>query len=298
MGKLYSALIILSLIWGTSFLFIKILLESMDPSAVVFGRSLFGAVTLLVVALFIRNKGVFTNIPWKMLILVSLLNNALPWFLISSSETKISSGLASIINATTPIWTLLIGFLFFSSSLKKNQWIGVLVGFVGIFILSDIKPGEFYSGNTIGVLLMLGATACYGLSGHLTKKYLTGLSVLTISLFTLVFSTIIGLIMMIVLSPQSFGVFSKIEVILPLLGLGSLGSGIAYLLYYYLVQKGSAEFAALVTYLVPVSAIIWGVLLLKEEIHMSMIVGLLIIFVGIYISSMKVKENKKKAAVA
>jgi drug/metabolite transporter (DMT)-like permease len=89
-----------------------------------------------------------------------------------------------------------------------------------------------------------------------------------------------------------------VSVILPFVGLGVLGSGIAYLLYYYLVQKGSPKFASLVTYLAPVSAIFWGALLLNEKIHASMMIGLAVIFAGVYISSIKVKGKTGKKAAA
>jgi drug/metabolite transporter (DMT)-like permease len=298
MGKLYSALFVLSIIWGTSFLFIKVLLSEMGPAAVVFGRCLFGTLMLFVILLISKKKFKFKQIPWLSLLFVALTNNVLPWLLICTSETKLSSSMASIINATTPIWTLIIGFLFFSLSLRKNQWIGILIGFIGIFILSDFKPGDLYTGNTIGILLMTGATFCYGLGAQLTNKYLSKLSVIETSFFTLAISTLISFIMMVTLSPQSVSTFLNSKLLLPLLGLGSLGSGIAYLLYYFLVKRGSPEFASLVTYLVPVSAIIWGGLLLNEEFHLYMLLGLLVIFTGVYISSLKSKRKSNKNAVA
>lgn len=298
MGKLFSALAVLSLIWGTSFLFIKILLSSMDPAMVVFGRCLFGSVILFLIMVVSKKTIKLGTLPWFKLFLVALTNNALPWLLISSSETKLSSGMASIINATTPIWTLVIGGLFFSSSLRKSQWVGILVGFIGIFILSDFRLGDIYSGNVIGILLMTGATLCYGIGSHLSKKYLGHLSVLETSFFTLLLSTVISLLTVVFTTPQSLSTFIKLSTLGPFVGLGVLGSGIAYLLYYYLVKEGSAEFASLVTYLVPVSAIIWGTLLLKEEIHFSMIVGLLIIFTGVFISTFKPKEKSKATFTA
>lgn len=298
MGRLYSALIVLSLIWGTSFLFIKLLLESLDPTAVVFGRCLFGFLILLVIFLFRKEKFDLKNRPWVKLFFVALMNNAIPWLLISSSETKISSSLASIINAATPIWTLVIGFLIFSSALRKNQWIGIIVGFLGIFILSEIKPGDLLTDHVSGILLMSGATFCYGLGGHLTKKYLSDLTVLEISFFTMGLSTVIGLIIMLVQAPESVSAFVHLSLIGPFMGVGALGSGIAYLLYYFLVQKGSPEFASLVTYLVPVSAILWGALLLNESIHLTMIIGLIAIFAGVYISSLKMTSKPKKKAAA
>ncbi|MDP4169506.1 MAG: DMT family transporter [Bacillota bacterium] len=298
MAKLYSALIVLSLIWGTSFLFIKILLESFDPYAVVFGRSLFGALILLMIVLVKKEKLAIKNIPKRPLLFVALMNNVIPWLFICTSETKISSGLASIINATTPIWTLVIGFFIFSAKLRKNQWVGVLVGFIGIFILSEIRPGNYFSDNLLGVVLMSCATFCYGMGSHLTKKYLANLSILEISFYTLAMSTVISFAVMLMVSPKSVPEFLHISLLWPFFGLGALGSGIAYLLYYFLVQKGGPEFSSLVTYLAPVSAILWGALLLKETIHLTMILGLGVIFLGVYISSFKMKAKSDKEAAA
>jgi drug/metabolite transporter (DMT)-like permease len=298
MGRLYSALIGLSLIWGTSFLFMKIILSSMSPAAVVFGRCFFGMITLFVIFLFSKEKFNLKNKPWGKLVLVAMANNALPWLLISSSETIISSGLASIINAATPIWTLIIGFFFFASSLNKNQWIGILIGFLGIFILSEIKPGDILSGNTLGILLMTGATFCYGLGTHMSKKYLANLSIIETSFFTLTISTVISFIILVLFTPHSIPALFDGSLVLPFIGLGAFGSGVAYLLFYYLVKKGSPEFASLVTYLVPVSALVWGAVLLKESIHLVMLAGLIIIFLGVYISSRKSKSTSKNNVAA
>lgn len=298
MGKLYSALIGLSLIWGTSFLFMKILVTSMSPFVVVFGRCLFGFLMLATIAILSKRRLQLKNQPWGKLLLVALTNNVLPWVLICSSETKISSGLASVINATTPIWTLLIGFFLFSSRLRKSQWIGIFIGFIGIYVLSDVKPGEVLTGNTWGIILMLSATFFYGLGTHLSKKYLSSLSVLETSIFTLGFSVIISFLTMISTSSISLINVITVKNLLAFIGLGALGSGIAYLLFYFLVQKGGPEFASLVTYLVPVSAVVWGAVLLGEPVHLTMIIGLLVIFAGVFISSLKGNKKKKEKIAA
>lgn len=298
MGRLYSTLILLSLIWGTSFLFMKILLFDLSPAAIVFGRCLFGTIILFIIFQLSKEKMNFKQLPWGKLFLVALTNNALPWLLICSSETKISTGLASSINATTPIWTLLIGFFFFTSILKKNQWIGIIIGLFGIIILSEIKPGDLVSSNTLGVFLMSGAALSYGIGAQLSHKYLSHLSVLHTSFFTLLLSTIISFFIMMGFNVHSLQEFNHPDILFPLIGLGSFGSGIAYLLYYFLVKKGSPEFASLVTYIVPVSAIVWGAVILKEAIHLSMFLGLLLIFAGVFISSKSSKSAAKKEAVA
>lgn len=297
MKRLYGALVLLSIIWGTSFLFIKLLLDDLPPAAVVFGRCFFGFISLMIFVVFARKKINLKQLPWKILILVGFINNALPWLFICISETKISSGLASIMNATTPIWTLIIGGIFFQASLRKLQWIGITVGFAGIFILSDIKAGDFMSGSMLGMLFMIFAAICYGLGAQLTRKYLTELSTLEVSLFTMLSASIISFFFNIPTGLAPLKQMMAAEHLLAFLCLGTLGSGIAYLLYYYMVKEGSAEFASLVTYLVPASAILWGAFLLNEEVHVSMLLGLIVIFCGVYITSIKEKKTMRNLAV-
>lgn len=298
MGKLYSILITLSLIWGTSFLFIKVLLEELPPAGVVFGRCLFGTITLLVIAFIKKYKILEKNLPWGFIILVSLTNNVLPWFFISSSETSISSSLASILNATTPVWTLVIGSLFFKTVLNRYQWYGIFIGFLGIFLLSEFKIADLQNGHTVGIIFMSIAAICYGISSQLTKKYLNNLTIMQISFYTLFFSSIISFSFMMATSAEAVSSVFHYHNLLPLLGLGALGSGVAYLLYFYLITKGNPEFASIVTYLAPISAILWGALFLKEQIHNSMLTGLIIIFIGVYVSSKKVKGKEKQVPAA
>ncbi|WP_059169984.1 DMT family transporter [Bacillus sp. FJAT-27445] len=292
MGRLYASLLGLGVIWGTSFMFIKILLQTLGPAEVVFGRTLFGAAMLLAIAFLVKkSRRAFTKLPHTKLMIIALANNVFPWLLISAGETKITSSLASIINATTPIWTLLIGFLIFSTKLRKNQWLGAAIGFLGIFILSDFKAGSFGGSNMAGILLMSSAALCYGIGSQMTKKYANDIPVFELSLYTLSFSTIASFIFMFFTGLPKASIFFSLANVGAFFGLGAVGSGIAYLLYYYLVQKGSPEFAALVTYLAPVFAIIWGAFLLTEPIQPSMIAGLAVIFAGVYISSIKKKPS-------
>lgn len=295
MNKLYSALIILSFIWGTSFLFMKILLEQLSPAAVVFGRSMFGTLTLMAIVFFKKEKVVKKAMPWGKLFMVGLINNALPWLFICISETKISSGLASIINATTPLWTLIIGFLFFSTIITKSQWFGITIGFIGIVILSDIRSSSF-TGNTVGIILMICATACYGVGAQLTKRYLHELSIMQISLFTLATSTIFSFILTLIIDPSSILNMMTLTNFFSFIGIGVFGSGVAYLLYYYLVKEGSPEFASVVTYLVPVTAIIWGAVVLQESVHFSLLIGLTVILIGVYLTSNRQKRKNKQIA--
>jgi drug/metabolite transporter (DMT)-like permease len=298
MGKLYAALFMLSLIWGTSFLFIKVLVIPIGAWGVVFGRCLFGALILIVIVTVRKEWPVLKSVPLKMIILVSLFNNAIPWVLIALSETKISSSYASLINATTPIWTVIIGYAFYHNKLRLLQWFGIVLGFSGIVLLSGLRFSNIMDQSFVGLFTMLGATICYGLSTHLSKKHLKKVSILMISTSTLLVSTIISFFMVVMTNPRTFSMLIEPTIFFALIGLGVFGSGLAYILYYYCIQEGSPEFASLVTYMVPVTAMLWGSLILKEEIHYTMVVGFLIILSGVYLSSKKQSIPEKSIRVS
>ncbi|WP_404462075.1 DMT family transporter [Sutcliffiella horikoshii] len=294
MKRLYAALITLSLIWGMSFLFIKLLVVDLGVWGVVFWRCMFGAGTLLILLLIQNKLKLLRNLPLLPIVLIAVLNNALPWALIAVSETSISSSLASVVNATTPIWTILIGFSIFSSKMEKMQWIGVSVGFLGIIVLLELNVLQLFQDNLLGVGTMLGATICYGFGAHLSKRHLQNIPITVISFSTLAVAGILSGIMMAFVQPSGFLAVGSVSVVVSLIGLGVFGSGVAYLLYYYMVKEGSAEFASLVTYLVPITAMLWGSLLLGEKITPHMLFGLILIFSGVYLSSYKTKAKKQK----
>lgn len=291
--KLYSALFVLSLIWGMSFLFIKVLLDIFDPWQIVFIRCLLGIITIVPLFLISRQKVDWKTLHVKKLLLVGFLNAGLPWGLIAWSETFLDSGYTAILNATTPIWTSMMGVFFFSITLQWKQWTGVIVGFVGILLLMDIDaPGLTKNQLGLGIILMLAATCCYGYSSQYAKKHLQDTTVWVTASSTLFAGLLLSAFMMLLTDgwklpedPLNY------NVLLSIIGLGVYGSGIAYLLYYFMISAGSAEFATLVTYLVPVSAVMWGSVLLDERIHPSAFWGLLLIFAGVYLTG---KRGKKK----
>ncbi|HZH60604.1 MAG TPA: DMT family transporter [Metabacillus sp.] len=293
MKRLYSSLLILSMIWGMSFLFIKLLVVELGPWGVVFWRCSFGTLTLVLI-LFIFQKHEVKNLkqlPWFSLFFVGLFNNALPFGFIAMSELNISSSLASVINATTPIWTIIIGAVFFFVGVKKRQWIGIAIGFLGIMVLLNVNVKSLIEENFIGAGTMLLATFCYGLGAQLARKFLQNISVTVVSVSTLAISTLISfIIILITKEPIRVLSIASFDIFLSLVGLGVFGTGIAYLFYYYMVKEGSAEFASLVTYIVPITAMIWGSLLLGEQITVNMMIGLMFIFAGVYLSSARPRK--------
>ncbi|MFC3884278.1 DMT family transporter [Bacillus songklensis] len=294
MAKLYSALFLLSAIWGTSFLFIKLLVAELSPVGLVFWRCLFGAVTLLVIILLKRETSSMKDFPFIPVFFVGLFNNALPFMLISYSELTITSSMASIINATTPIYTVLIGFFFFSQKLRREQWVGIIVGFIGIIILVDFQLGDLMNQNTTGILGMTAAALCYGLGAQLSKRYLQHISVTYTSFSTLAIASLITFVLLLFTKPSELIFSYSSTVVLSLVGLGILGSGFAYLLYYFMVKEGGPEFASIVTYIVPGMAIMWGYVLLGEPVTGQMVIGLVFILSGIYLASRAKKASSPR----
>ncbi|MCD5322515.1 MULTISPECIES: DMT family transporter [Pontibacillus] len=293
MKRLYVGLFTLSLIWGTSFLFIKVLVSSMSVWEVVFWRCTFGAVVLWGIYAF-EGKQTLSKLPWGSLLLVGLTNNALPWGLIALSETSITSSLASVLNATTPLWAGLIGLLFFGVRIRGRQWFGIAIGFIGIMVLVD--PGEvgFVRNGLAGTLTMIVAAICYGFSSQYIKKNLNDVSAVTVAAITLTFSAMYAFIFTSISGTMNWSLVTTPSIFGSLIGLGAFGSGLGIYIFYYLIQKGSAEFATMVTYLVPVTALLWGSIFLEERIKVSMVVGLAFVLMGVYLAQEKRKKQRGK----
>ncbi|KIL49577.1 DMT family transporter [Jeotgalibacillus soli] len=295
MSRLYGALIALSLIWGLSFVFIKWLVEPAGVWGTVFLRCMAGALILLPI-LWVKRKQIRRPIPWKALILVGIFNAGLPWGLIALSETQINSNTAAVLNALTPICTGLIGFLFFSIELSRRQWGGIIIGFAGILVLMEFSVSQLFSHGFVGVGTMILAALCYGFASQYTRKYVKDAGVLLITIYSLVVGGIVGLVGIWFSGPIHLtGTFDPLF-ILSVIGLGCFGSGIAHLLFYYMLTKGSPEFATTVTYLVPITAMIWGSVLLNESISANLAIGLMIIFFGVYIATKKPRKNARSVA--
>jgi drug/metabolite transporter (DMT)-like permease len=290
---LYVLLLALSLIWGASFFFIKVLVESFGPISVAFLRCLFGLITILLILLIKREKIAFSQVPWVPVIAVGFLNTSIPWVLLAYSEMSISSSLASVLNASTPIWTLIIGIVIFKLRSNWYQFIGIMIGFVGILILVDIDYNNVFNSDSLAFVAMIIVTLCYGLSAQISKRYLQTLSVYQICAITLAIGTISSGSASVLFESPSFGLLLNLTIFWSLIGLGAIGSGIAYIIFFMLIQKGSAEFATLVTYLVPPFAILWGFLFLDETIELTLFIGLALILVGVFVSGRKKKINEE-----
>src|SRR5438132_6627502 len=237
MRRGYLALGALALIWGASFLFIKLAVHDMSPTTLVLSRAVFGAVTLGLIFAARRQTPFPTGTRARLLpfLAMAVLGSLLPWAAIAFGEESISSALASILNATTPLWTAVFAYWVTPAERPSGlNYAGVAVGFVGTGIL--IAPdliGQPLRATTIGTLAVAGAAACYAVAAMVQRRRLRGVSPLQGAFWQLAFTV-----------PLAFaGAAPTIGTthlhwlsLAAIVALGAGGSGIAYLLYYYMLN--------------------------------------------------------------
>lgn len=286
MRRGYAALLLLALIWGASFLFIKLAIRDMSPTTLVFLRSLAGALTLAIV-LAARRQTPFAPgtrariIPF---IALAVFGSLLPWFGFGFGEESISSALASILNATTPLWTAVFAFWVTPNERPSPlNYVGVAIGFIGTGIL--VAPdliGQPLKATTIGTLAVAGAGACYAVAALVQRRRLRGVSSIQVGFWQLVFTVPLALM---VALPTIGNTHLHALSLIAIIALGAGGSGVAYLLYYFMMNTLGATRATTVTFLLPLTAVFWGATLLRESITLPIIVGMVVILVGVFLTS-------------
>ena len=293
----YAALITLALIWGGSFLAIKIVVRDMSPEVLLLLRSLTG---FLALALIIGLSGRPLFGPgWRHRLgsfaFMAVTNSVVPWIAIAWGEEHISSGLASILNATTTLWTaVLIFWVVPSERPSALNYLGVLIGFGGVVLL--VYPelsAHGISGNFLGALAVVVASLSYAINALYQRRKMRSVSVHEVSLGQLAAAVVFAIP---IAAPSLPQVHVQLESMLAVIALGALGTGIAYLLYYYVMNTLGAVRAAGVTFLVPVTAVFWGAALLHESITMPIVIGMVVILAGIVLTSVRRVVRREPAA--
>lgn len=275
----------LTLIWGASFLFIKIGVEALAPMQVAFGRMFFGAVTLLAISLVRRERLPHEPRVWLHLLVAATLANSLPFTLFAYAERTVSSSLASIGNATVPLFTLLFALLFLPSERPTlRRGLGLGVGFFGVLLVLGAWRGLTTSPDAPGMLLILIAAASYGASGVYMRRYLSTTSYSSLALSTGQIG--VGALQLAVVLPfaTSMPAHLPLKVVASVFALGAFGTGIAYVLCYALIRIAGATITSTVTYFIPIVSILIGVVGLHEELAWNAPVGAAVIIAGAVLS--------------
>jgi drug/metabolite transporter (DMT)-like permease len=279
-----GAFLLLAAIWGSSFLFIKVGLEVLSPLQVALGRMVFGTVTLLVILLVRRERLPRDRRLWGHLAVTALLLNALPFSLFAYGETAVSSIVAGIWNATTPLLTLVVVLVALPEERPtRRRVVGLLIGFVGVLIVLGGWRG-LEAGALLGNLACLAAAASYGLGFPYSRRYLASRpeSVLALSTAQLLCGTA-ELLLVTPLPTLSLAAI-PVRVLISVALLGAVGTGIAYMLNNRVIREAGATTASTVTYLIPLFSTIAGLLLLDERVSWHKPVGGLIVLLGVAVS--------------
>jgi drug/metabolite transporter (DMT)-like permease len=279
MNRRYGLMLIaLALIWGSSFMFIKVAVRELTPATLILGRLGLAAITLaIVVPLRVGLRAALAEIRayWPGLVVVGLLNTAVPFWLLSWGETRIDSGTASIIQASVPIFNALLAFAFFyEQRVTGRRLVGVGVGFVGVALLVGAQP----EGKILGALAVVGMAICYAIGGLLTRRFLAETRPQVIALGTSVIAAFVVAPFGVIQAP---GHMPGWKTIASVVVLGVIGTAAAYLLFFTIIAGAGAAYAALVTYLVPPVALVYGAFFLDESVGFAALAGLVLIFAGV-----------------
>lgn len=278
-------LILLAFIWGSSFILIKKGLVGLSAYQLGSLRIVFAALFLLIIG--------FKTLPkiplgqWKFIVITSLFGTFIPAFLFSIAQREIDSSVSAILNSLTPLNALLLGILVFKLDYKRNQIVGVCIGLMGSLLLVFNGAIHHPNQNYYYAILIFIASVCYAINVNLIKKYLSDLSPLTITTGNFTIMLLPALLIL-----YTSGFFSDIHVekvqhsVVFILILGVMGTGIANIIFYKLIQISTPIFATSVTYLIPIIAFSWGILD-NEMLTVVQLFGATIILFGVYLSNIK-----------
>lgn len=276
---------LLALIWGSSFILIKKGLIGLTPFQLGSLRIIFCAVFLLVIGF----KSL-TEIPlhkWKYVAVTSLFGTFIPAYLFAIAETKVSSSICSILNSLTPLSTLLFGATFFGLDFKRSQLFGIIIGLAGTAILIFTGAENNTTENYFYTVFVIIATMCYATNVNLIKKYLSDVKPLSITTGNFLVMLLPALLILFFTDFSSkVHVESTQHAMIFVAILGIVGTGIANISFYKLIQISSPVFASSVTYLIPIVALGWGILD-NERLTLFQIFGAAVVMVGIYLANKK-----------
>lgn len=279
----WTMLLSLSLLWGGSFFFVSVAVTALPPFTIVVLRVGSAALALHLLLRILRQ-----NLPrdirvWQAFFIMGLVNNALPFSLLVWGQTQIAGGVASILNASTPLFTVIVAHLLTDDErMSAGRLFGVLAGLAGVGAMIGPEALRSLGGDFLAQLACIGAAISYAFAGVFGRRFRRlGVSPLASATGQVTASSLILLpVMLLVDRPWSLAL-PGLPVVLAILGLGLLSTALAYILYFRILATAGATNLLLVTLLVPVSAILLGVFLLGEPIHPKHFVGLAMIGLGL-----------------
>lgn len=279
---------LLAAIWGASFIFMKIGSPEFGPILFMAMRTLVASLFLIPLVFINQKQHVLFEHRQKIFI-VGLLNTAIPFVLFGWATLTLTAGNTAVLNGTTPMFGALIAYFWLKDKLSFPAVIGICIGFIGVYFLMFDKIMVENSTVLLPTLAVMLAAFCYGLSANYTKMYLQGISPLALAAGSQISATI-------VLLPISFfylpSVMPSQSAVLSVIALGVVCTGIAYIMFFRLIEAIGPAKTISVTYLIPVFGIFWGVIFLNETVTYWTLLGTCLIFTGVALTTGIISKKK------
>ncbi len=282
--RILLSVIVLSILWGCSFFFVEVALEQLPPMTLAALRVSGAALALWSLVLAVGESFPASLSVWRNLLVIGVLNNAIPFSLIMYAQTVVTGSLASILNSATPLFTIVVaGLLLSDERMTLNRIFGVLLGFAGVVVVIGPAALAEAGENLIAQLALLTAALCYACSAVFVRAVKITLQLqpnflaagqVTMAALALVPAALLyeGPIRLAAFDLPTAGAVA---------GLAVLSTALAYLVYFRILRRGGATNALLATFLVPVSAVFLGVMILGESLSMRQVAGMIVIAAGL-----------------
>ena len=280
--RYWILLTFLGALWGSAFMFIKVATPEFGPVALVNARLIIASFIFLPILL--RSKYIHLLKPiWRQILVLAILNNAIPFTLFSYASYGADSNILAILNATTAFNTMIIAYIWIGENVSLKQLFGLLLGFIGIFILVNPQNSETTLISSMSALL---ASFFYSYSTVYIQRQSVNANKMVLIGWSIIFSAIMMLPVTIFYLPETV---PSISAIASAFWLGAVSTGLGFLGYVRLIDKIGAVKTSTVAYFLPVFGIIWGAIFLNEIISSTIIIGCLIVLIGIYFANSNTK---------
>jgi len=288
-----AELSLLAALWGAAFLFMRLGAAEFGPAVLAFLR-VAGAAMLLVPLLVARGEALALRQHWRAIAVVGVVNSALPFTLFMVASLALSAALMAVFNATAPIWTALVAWLWLRDTLSRSRWLGLAIGILGVVGLSwgkaDFKVSALGVSPAWAIAACLLASLCYGIAGNLSRKYLAGVPPMAVAAGSQVSAALFLLLPALwtwPVTPPSASAWGAAAT------LAFACTALAYVLYFRLIAHAGASNAVSVTFLIPAFAMLWGWLFLGEVPTLTMVAGCAVILLGTALATGVLQNTKR-----